>query len=107
MVKLFPLDCQRAFRTLRDASAGEQRRLSARKFWPACCPCWRISTKLLNRIEQLHFPAQDLFRRDVQAAYDRVHGLRVALHYMVCNAQKRERESPTGNYELCGRTRKG
>ena len=49
--------------------------------------------KLLNRIEQLHFPAQDPFRRDVQAAYDRVHGLRVALHYMTCNAQNRERES--------------
>jgi len=48
--------------------------------------------KLLNRIDQLHFPATDQFRREVQEAYNHVHNLRVGLHYMTCNAMKRERE---------------
>jgi hypothetical protein len=42
--------------------------------------------KLLDRIEQLHFPADDPLRRDAQAAYDAIHGLRVMLHYRACNA---------------------
>jgi hypothetical protein len=68
--------------------------------------------KLLNRVEQLHFPADDQFRREVQEAYNDVHNLRVGLHYMTCNAMKRERDanlpkSPTGNYELYRRKRKG
>ena len=46
--------------------------------------------KLLNRIEQLGFPAEDSFRREVQEAYNAVHNLRVGLHYMTCNAMKRE-----------------
>lgn len=61
--------------------------------------------KPINRIEQLHFPPDDPLRRDVQATYDRVHGLRVALHYMVCDRQKREK-SPTGNYEQYPRSGK-
>jgi hypothetical protein len=46
--------------------------------------------KLLNRIEQLRFPADDSFRREVQEAYNTMHNLRVGLHYMTCNAMKRE-----------------
>lgn len=57
--------------------------------------------KLLNRVEQLYFPADDQFRREVQEAYDKLHNLRVGLHYMTCNAMKRERapEKPRRPWE--------
>ena len=37
--------------------------------------------------------ANDSFRREVQEAYNAMHNLRVGLHYMTCNAMKREQEA--------------
>jgi hypothetical protein len=68
--------------------------------------------RLLDRMRQTGFPHNDRLRRDVQQAFDATMGLRMALHYMVCDRMKRERDaksrqSPTGNYELYRRKRKG
>ena len=50
--------------------------------------------KLLTRIEQQKFPADDPLRRDVEAAYSAIMGLRMTLHYLACDRMKEERDAP-------------
>lgn len=89
-----------------ELTAEQCEALQARVF-----PMLSFLRKLVNRIDQLGFPADDRFRREVQNAYDAIHDLRMALHYMECNRRKRPVDgtasSLTDNYAGYRAKRKG
>ena len=61
--------------------------------------------RLLDRMKQTSFPHNDRLRHDVQKAFDATTALRMALHYMACDRQKRS--SPADTYFDYRQKRKG
>ena len=53
-------------------------------------PCLRYLGRLQTRMEKAPFPSDDPIYKLVVKAYNAVHHLSVALHYLECDAAKRK-----------------
>ncbi len=56
-------------------------------------PTFLYLQRLVGRMEKCGFNRQDEIYKAASDSYDRVFGLNVRLHYLCCDAQKREREA--------------
>lgn len=50
----------------------------------------RYLGQLQARIDGLRFPVDDKLRREVENAFNAMHGLHITLHYMTCDRSKIE-----------------
>jgi len=56
-------------------------------------PAFRFLKALAERMGKCGFHPDDEVYKSARDAYDRVHGLSVRLHYLACDASKREYEA--------------